>query len=119
MDKVSFYSILCSYAPEQINNFISANGKRKLVNAITFISDDSLQTDQSTGVVESADTQDLGSCASQREGSSPFSSTSRRVILIGKEPVLKTGDTLACTVGSSPMLSVPPDLGVVKSFLER
>lgn len=43
MDKSDFYKILCSSTPEEINNFISAKGKIKNVNAITFLDDQTLQ----------------------------------------------------------------------------
>lgn len=36
MDKQSFYNILCKYTPEELNKFISKNGKKKMVNAVTF-----------------------------------------------------------------------------------
>lgn len=37
MNKESFYDILCHYTPEELNAFISNKGKRKMVNAITFV----------------------------------------------------------------------------------
>ncbi len=37
MNKESFYNILCHYTPEEINQYISDKGKRKEVNAITFV----------------------------------------------------------------------------------
>lgn len=37
MDKESFLSILTKYTPSELNEFISLNGKKKMVNAITFI----------------------------------------------------------------------------------
>lgn len=43
MDKSDFYKILCSSTPEEINKFISAKGKIKNVNAITFLDDQTLQ----------------------------------------------------------------------------
>ena len=43
MDKSDFYKILCSSTPEEINHFISAKGKIKNVNAITFLDDQTLQ----------------------------------------------------------------------------
>ena len=40
MEKEDFYKILCTYTPEMINRFISAKGKRKMVNLITFVNKD-------------------------------------------------------------------------------
>ena len=40
MEKTDFYKILCTDTPEEINDFISLRGKKKLVNAITFIKSD-------------------------------------------------------------------------------
>lgn len=37
MNKESFYDILCHYTPEELNAYISEKGKKKMVNAITFI----------------------------------------------------------------------------------
>lgn len=37
MDKESFLNILTKYTPSELNEFISLNGKKKMVNAITFI----------------------------------------------------------------------------------
>lgn len=37
MDKETFYNILIQSTPEEINNLISSKGKKKPVNAITFI----------------------------------------------------------------------------------
>lgn len=43
MNKSDFYEILCSYTPEKINEFISSKGKIKMINAITFLDDQTLQ----------------------------------------------------------------------------
>ena len=37
MDKKSFYEILCSTTPEELNELLTQRGKKKMVNAITFI----------------------------------------------------------------------------------
>ena len=37
MDKKSFYDILCSTTPEELNELISLKGKRKMVNVFTEI----------------------------------------------------------------------------------
>ena len=37
MNKESFYEILCHYTPEELNEYISNKGKKKEVNAVTFI----------------------------------------------------------------------------------
>ena len=37
MDKTQFFDILCTSTPEEINEFISSKGKKKMVNAITFL----------------------------------------------------------------------------------
>ena len=37
MDKETFYNILTEYTPEQLNEFISTKGKKKMTNAICFI----------------------------------------------------------------------------------
>lgn len=37
MDKKSFYDILCSITPEELNELISLKGKRKMVNVFTEI----------------------------------------------------------------------------------
>ena len=42
MEKEDFYKILCTYTPEMINCFISAKGKRKMVNLITFVDKDNI-----------------------------------------------------------------------------
>ena len=41
MEKTDFYKLLCTNTPAEINDFISLRGKKKLVNAITFIKSDS------------------------------------------------------------------------------
>lgn len=45
MTKLDFFHILCTYTPEELNKFISAKGKIKTVNAITFMNneDDNLK----------------------------------------------------------------------------
>lgn len=45
MTKSDFFHILCTYTPEELNKFISAKGKIKNVNAITFMNneDDNLK----------------------------------------------------------------------------
>ena len=40
MDKKSFYEILCSITPEELNELLTQRGKKKMVNAITFIDKD-------------------------------------------------------------------------------
>jgi len=40
VEKPDFYKILCNSTPEEINKFISSKGKRKMVNAITFLDDE-------------------------------------------------------------------------------
>ena len=42
MEKCDFYNILCTSTPEEINEFISSKGKIKMVNAITFITDEEI-----------------------------------------------------------------------------
>lgn len=42
VDKGDFYKILCSYTPEELNEFISSKGKLKTVNAVTFITDEEI-----------------------------------------------------------------------------
>ena len=37
MTKPDFFHILCTSTPEELNKFISSKGKKKMVNAITFI----------------------------------------------------------------------------------
>ena len=37
MTKPDFFHILCTSTPEELNEFISLKGKKKMVNAITFI----------------------------------------------------------------------------------
>jgi hypothetical protein len=37
MDKKSFYEILCSTTPEELNELLTERGKKKMVNGITFI----------------------------------------------------------------------------------
>jgi len=37
MEKGDFFKILCKSTPEELNEFIASKGKRKMVNAITFI----------------------------------------------------------------------------------
>lgn len=37
MNKESFYNILCHYTPDELNKYISDKGKKKEVNAITFV----------------------------------------------------------------------------------
>ena len=37
MKKGDFYKILCTSTPEEINEFISLKGSKKMVNAVTFI----------------------------------------------------------------------------------
>lgn len=37
MEKAQFFDILCTSTPEEINEFISSKGKKKMVNAITFL----------------------------------------------------------------------------------
>ena len=46
MDKPDFYKILCSSTPEEINEFISSKGKKKMVNAITFLDDEYIKSQQ-------------------------------------------------------------------------
>lgn len=38
MEKIDFLKILCSSKPEEINEFISSKGKKKMVNGVIFIS---------------------------------------------------------------------------------
>ena len=40
MTKPDFFHILCTSTPEELNKFISSKGKKKIVNAITFIKKD-------------------------------------------------------------------------------
>lgn len=40
MTKPDFFHILCTSTPEELNNFISSKGKKKMVNAITFLDKD-------------------------------------------------------------------------------
>ena len=40
MDKAQFFDILCTSTPEEVNEFISSKGKKKMVNAITFLDDE-------------------------------------------------------------------------------
>lgn len=40
MEKPDFYKILCTSTPEEINEFISSKGKKKMVNAITFLDEE-------------------------------------------------------------------------------
>ena len=46
MDKPDFYKILCSSTPEEINEFISSKGKKKMVNAITFLNEEYVKSQQ-------------------------------------------------------------------------
>lgn len=46
MDKPNFYKILCSSTPEEINEFISSKGKKKMVNAVTFLDDEYIKSEQ-------------------------------------------------------------------------
>ena len=46
MDKPDFYKILCSSTPEEINEFISSKGKKKMVNAITFLDEEYVKCQQ-------------------------------------------------------------------------
>ena len=43
MEKHDFFKILCSSTPEELNELISLKGKKKAVNAVTFLSDDYLK----------------------------------------------------------------------------
>ena len=38
MEKVDFLKILCNSKPEEINEFISSKGKKKMVNGVVFLS---------------------------------------------------------------------------------
>lgn len=38
MDKESFYKILISRTPEELNQFLTNKGKRKMVNGIIYLS---------------------------------------------------------------------------------
>jgi len=40
MEKVDFLKILCNSKPEEINEFISSKGKKKMVNGVIFMSSD-------------------------------------------------------------------------------
>ena len=42
MNKETFYNILTEYTPEELNNFISKKGKKKMTNAIGFIKNSSV-----------------------------------------------------------------------------
>ena len=46
MEKPDFYKILCTSTPEEINEFISSKGKKKMVNAITFLDDEYIKSEQ-------------------------------------------------------------------------
>ena len=46
MDKPDFYKILCSSTPEEINEFISSKGKKKMVNAVTFLDEEYVKSQQ-------------------------------------------------------------------------
>lgn len=48
MDKPDFYKILCTSTPEEINEFISLKGKKKMVNAITFLDDEYIKSEQNS-----------------------------------------------------------------------
>lgn len=50
MDKPDFYKILCSSTPEEINEFISSKGKKKMVNAITFLDKEYTKSEQNKAV---------------------------------------------------------------------
>ena len=39
MDKKSFYEILKTITPDELNELISSKGKKKMVNGVTFIKD--------------------------------------------------------------------------------
>lgn len=34
MEKTDFYKILCTSTPEELNQFLSSKGKKKIVNAV-------------------------------------------------------------------------------------
>ena len=38
MEKVDFLKILCNSKPEEINEFISSKGKKKMINGVVFLS---------------------------------------------------------------------------------
>ena len=46
MDKTDFYKILCSSTPEEINEFISSKGKKKMINAVTFLDEEYVKSHQ-------------------------------------------------------------------------
>jgi len=46
MSKETFYKILLSRTPEELNEYISAKGTKKLVNAVTFLDDETVQNMQ-------------------------------------------------------------------------
>jgi len=43
MKKETFYQILLTRTPEELNEFISKKGTKKLVNAITFLDDETIE----------------------------------------------------------------------------
>lgn len=49
MDKTDFFKILCTYTPEELNEFISSKGKIKMVNAVTFLDNEKSQEEKSDG----------------------------------------------------------------------
>ena len=48
MEKPDFYKILCTSTPKEINEFISSKGKKKMVNAITFLDDEYIKSEQNS-----------------------------------------------------------------------
>lgn len=48
MEKHDFFKILCSSTPEELNELISSKGKKKMVNAVTFLSDNYLNNQKIT-----------------------------------------------------------------------
>ena len=49
MDKQSFYEILCNTTPEELNDFLTEKGKKKMVNVITFIDQDTIEEENKNG----------------------------------------------------------------------
>lgn len=52
MDKELFYNILCTNSPEEINKMIQDKGKRKLVNAVTFVYNERKENENGINVSE-------------------------------------------------------------------
>ena len=51
IDKESFYKILISRTPEELNKYLTEKGKKKMINGIIYLSKEDEENDRRNGII--------------------------------------------------------------------